>query len=239
MDKKKPDFEAYNASTDSNDGNGKIPPDVGDSRLKRLVPIPTPVNAYKITAHACTWRFNLEGVPKRTPYKTIQMRGWTARYWNFQGCKVQACKKTLFIHVKTRKKPTTRQAIYGAWNRVDRARRAFSLWQQVGLIPDETNRPTGAQNAHIVIETPTLTNPLNTQAFKPESARIGLICDASHGFKPEFTGAESIEGGLGADWVFLKMPEEFQELKAALQLIEGENRATAQALARFIEAWKK
>ena len=195
--------------------------------------------SYQISAHAATWRYKMEGIPQRKPDKTILMRGWIARYWRFQNCSIQACKKTLFISVKTGKRLTTRQAVYGAWDKQDRARRAFSTWQEIGLSPIEANHPSGAQGAHIVIETPELKAPLNTQAFKPESSRIGLISDNSHNFKPELTGVESIEGGIGADWLFLHYPLEFralrEEMKAQLSLMEGENRALAEAVQMLLK----
>ena len=232
----------FSANAPSRYSSNSLTPERGffSPTLKTHPPL---LGAYRISAHAATWRYKMEGTPKREPDKTNVMRGWIARYWRFQNCTIQACKKTLFISVKTGKRLSTRQAIYGAWNKQDRARRAFSEWQQIGLSPEETAHPSGARGAHIVIETPELKAPLNTQAFKPESARIGLIADASHDFKPELTGIESIEGGIGADWLFLKYPAEFralrEEMKAQLGLMEGENRALAQAVQMLIKrGWR-
>lgn len=215
-------------------------------KLNRSVPIDTKNSPYRISAHACTWRFKMEGKPQRTPDKKVKMRGWVALYWYFKGCTIQANIKTLFISVKTRKKANTRQAIYGAWNKVDKLRREFSEWQRIGIMPYDSPHPSGADKAHVVFESPNLKTPLNTQAFKPSSQKIGLIHDKSHNNKPEMTGEYSIEGGIGADWVFLNFPniykekcvldnQKWRELEASIGLLRSENAKLAEAISVIMQ----
>jgi hypothetical protein len=195
------------------DDKKNMPHDEGEGGLNRSVPIARRKTPYTISAHAVTFRFILEGEPKREPDKTAHMRGWIARYWNFRGCKVQANRKTLFIYVRTGKKASSRQAVYAAWNKADLCRRAFSEWQHVGIKPDETEKPAGATRAHIVVEgSKPLQAALTPYApIKPEppmAVRAQLCRDRSDSLKPEF---ENIEAGEGLDWLILDLKREWAE----------------------------
>lgn len=216
----------------------------------------TPKNPLKISAHACTWRFQLDGIPQRGrdsshSFKEVRLRnGVTVRYWRISEykCKIQACQKTLFIFVRTGKKASTRQAIYAAWDRADRARRFFSTWQQVGLIPVEAGHAAGVERADIVLEAPEALQAL-ISPFAPISPalpiakRSELRRDKSHALKPEM----NIAAGEGMDYLLLDLKRERQEemqtdakrwndLEAAIGLLRAENAKLAEGLAAVIKS---
>lgn len=210
----------------------------------------TAKNAYRVSAHACTWRFKLEGIPKRGKFKEIRLRnGLIVRYWRFQGCTIQANRKTLFVSARKGKTKNSRQALYAAWDRADKARRAFSTWQQVAISPEETASMAGAKKAHIVIEAPrSLQAALEPYAPKaplpPIAARARLTRDGSDGYKPEF---ENIDAGEGIDFLVLDFPREHREsrqidaqrwqgLEAEIALLHAETAKLAEGVAAMIKS---
>ena len=189
------------------------------------------------------------------------IHGWKRRGWHYGGCEIIANKRTLEIWVCKGKQKNAKKMLSDAWNKADKARREFSVWQRVGLMPIETIRPFDLERAHLVIENPELKEPLNAQGrdlkdymagegFNPASARVGLINDKSHGYKPEMIGNESAKGILGLDWVLcdfgnewkeqgIKTASDFAELRAELDLAHMERGQLARALAQVLKTLRE
>ena len=207
-----------------------------------------PPKYVKWSAHALLWEWALDGTPKRAPTKTNPMRGgWLQRVWEADGITIISYTRKLQVWITARKRKNAERMIFEAWNKADLAAREFSRWQEVGLKPLNSERPAGLQSAHLVIENPELQAPLNKHAFRPESARAGLIFDGSHGYKPELTGKESAEAGLGFDYLTLNFPlewrerlqidaERWRELEGAVGLLRAENARLAEGQAIIIKA---
>jgi hypothetical protein len=168
----------------------------------------------KISAHALRWTWKISGTTTRKPDKINRMKNWTRKIYEWKGSKVIINTRTLEIYMQSRAYKDPQKMIYANWDKADRISREFSKWAQIGLIPIESTHPADCQGAHLVLETKALNPFLKPQADLPTSQRIGLTYDKSHPGKPELEGPESIEGALGADYIFLDFPRHFQALRA-------------------------
>jgi len=220
---------------------GKAAKDGTSSPSSEKPPFTPPTLAIKYSGHSLKWIWEMQGTPKRKPLRTINMRGdWIKRIWKFKGAVIVANKKTLEIWIKTRKYKNIEKMLYNAWNKADLIAREFSVWQQIALQPIPSSHPADVQTAHIVIEEPALTPYLRAQANAPTSKLIGLTLDKSHAGKPEFAGSLSVEGAIGADYVFLRLPGAISEMDARMiafeavaERIELEATATAASTAQI------
>lgn len=216
-----------NSSEESQNTNPHAP-----MRITRVKPL-------RYSAHSLQWKYRLIGKPQRTPDKIVQMKNWKRRFWKLKGVKLIANLHTLEAWVKTGKHTNPEKAINTAWLKVHKTLIYFLDWQRIAIEPIKTNAPANLSRAHMVLETKELNPYLRPQEGQPGTERVGLVFDKSHKNKPEFIGQQAAEGMIGADWVFLRLPAEWEELKQAIGLLEGENRATAQLLTQLVKVMKK
>ena len=174
----------------------------------------------KISAHRLRWTWKVNGTTERKPDRLIKMRNWNRKVYEFNGATVILNTKTLEIYMQSRAYKDPQKMIYANWDKADRIARAFAKFAWIGLKAIESDHPADCQDAHLVLETKELNPYLKPQAEQPSSQRVGLVFDKSHNNKPEFTGPESIEGGIGADYIFLDFPREFRKTSKSARNIE-------------------
>lgn len=224
------------------DGEGKKTLDVNENNNSEVFSRNSEKHVYKpirYSTHSALFKYRLHGTPNRKPNKIINMRNWIKKIWIFKGVKVVANLSTLEIWIKTKKYKSPKRMIYNAWNKADKIRREFSTWQQVGLQPIIGPQDTGLHRAHIVVEDKQISTQLLPASDKPGSKRSGLTFDESHPEKAEFTGPESVKAAYGADFVFCDFPQEYQELKLKINLMEAESRVLAQGVTAIIRRLEK
>jgi hypothetical protein len=181
------------------------------------------------SGHAMRWVWRIDGKTARKPDKLIKMRNWEKRVYSWQGvASIVLNPRTLEIWMHARAQKNPERMIYRAWARADAAARDFSKFAQIGLMGLASTHPADVQAAHLVLDTHALDAFLVPQMELPTSRRIGLGRDFSHDLKPEMTGKESVEGALGADWVFLALKKEVLAMRA-------EHRLEAEAITELIK----
>jgi len=175
---------------------------------------------YIITGHHIKWSYKLIGTPKLKG-KKVYMKNWVKRiYYPSNSITIVANPNTLEVWIKKAKpisKKHTKRTIrmlYTAWDKADRAARAFAKRAHVSLEPILSKHPADLHSAHMVVETKKLNKYLKPQAGIKTSEKVGLMFDKSHRNKPEFAGEYSSEGAIGLDWLFLKYPFEFRGMRA-------------------------
>lgn len=235
--------DAFFHTCGNNDEIQKSPHDVEKKPKNLEIPLPrgiTTKNGLHVSAHKLLWSFKMEGIPQRSPTKEVKMRSnWTKRIWkNYKGVNIVANRRTLEVWVAVGKQNGAEKTISEAWNRADLARRAFSNWQKIALTPINTAHPLDLERGHFVLEDKKLEKYLKNEAGKPTSQKIGLVFDKSHANKPEFTGQESAEGAIGADYLFTQYPKEFRGVKAKIERVEAEIHSIKQDTAAFQENLK-
>jgi hypothetical protein len=177
----------------------------------------------KWTLHAGLWQYTYSNNTTRKPDYISRMRGWTARYWAFAGAKIILKPKVMDVWVK-HKKGASKQVIYGAWSRADKAARAFSDFAQIAIQPVKTDRPADIANAHLVLQTKDYNQYLKPIAQTPQTHLTGLLFDKSHPNKPEFVGQRSAEGALGFDWMMTVAPAKIIRIEGGMAGFEEYNR---------------
>jgi len=199
----------------------------------------TPLDCIHISGHRLRIRYKMYGIPRISPTKKVKMRNWVKCFWNdYNGVNIVSNLHVLEVFVKVGKRKKGKIVISTAWNNADLARRKFSEWQKIGLTPIKTAHPLDLASGHYVIEGKKLKKYLKNEAGKLTSEKIGLVFDKSHAKKPEFTGENSAEGALGADYLFLDYPTEFRGVKARIERMEAEFEAHKQNTASFEEDLK-
>ena len=197
---------------------------------------PSPI---KWNAHSAVWKWNFEGKTERVPDKLIKLKNWNKNIYYWKGATIVMNVSTLEVWVRTRTYTNPIRMIYKAWSRADLTAREFSTSAQIAIKPLLSEHPSDIHKAHIVLRTKKLNKYLKPQADKQTSERTGLHYDLSHPDLPEFIGQESVEGVFGADWVFLALPKEWQELKHAIAITQAKHDLTAKALNKVIELLRK
>lgn len=174
----------------------------------------------RISAHSMRWTWIYDGATKRRPDSIRRMRGWNGYVYHWEGCAVILNVRTLELYLHSRPYKSTEKMMSATWSKADRIAREFSRWAEVAITPIESGHPLGVQAAHLVINQKRINRPLLPgRADSPErrmfigknrpyadARRTGAIEDGSHPGKVEMVGQESVEGGIGLDWLLLDYP---------------------------------
>ena len=179
-----------------------------------------PTKSARISAHSLRWTWDFKGTTSRKPDNERRMRNWTGRIYYFERCTVILNVSTMEIYTHSRPYKSTERMIYANWGKADRIAREFSEFAQIAITPIHNEHPADVASAHLVINQkginrrflPGKANSKERRAFigKNEpyasAARVGAIEDGSHPGKVELVGRESVEGGMGLDWLLLDYP---------------------------------
>ena len=169
------------------------------------------------------WQYAYVGETQRKPERISRLRGWSKRIYHHGNATIVLNVRTMEVWVK-HKKGASKQVIYGAWSRADKAARAFSEFAQIAIQPIKTDRPADIANAHLVLQTKEYNQYLKPIAQTPQTRLTGLLFDKSHPGKPEFTGPRSAEGAVGFDWMMTVAPAKIIRIEGGMAGFEEYNR---------------
>lgn len=190
----------------------------------------------RYTGHHLMWSWKITGNTARKPVKTVRMKNWLKRIYDWNGTKIVLNPNTLELWLRSRYYNPTRKAssvmrMVGAnWSKADKAAREFSTFAQIAVLPNKSEHPFDIQHAHLVMTTKEF-NPILEPMSKIKDD-VGLQFDKSHPGQPEFVGKKSVEGAAGAEWFFTKFPEDMRALTES-------NKAFAQNLELHMEVLRE
>lgn len=179
-----------------------------------------PTKSARISAHSLRWTWNFTGNTNRKPDKERRMRNWTGKIYYFKRCTVILNVNTMELYTRSRPYTSTNRMISANWSKADLIARQFSEFAQIAITPIHSEHPMDIASAHLVINEKRINKRLlpgkaNTSERRTfigknepyqSAVRVGAIEDGSHPGKVEMVGHESVEGGLGLDWLLLDYP---------------------------------
>ena len=175
-----------------------------------------PTKSAKVSAHAIRWFWIYKGTTNRKPTRSAKMRGWEKKIYHWQGATIVLNVNRMEIFMRSRPYKTTEKMIYANWNKADKMARRFSEFAQIAITPIKSDHPADVISAHLVINNKEVNKKLLPKNDKRKfigknepyqsAVRVGAIEDGSHPGKVELVGKESVEGGLGMDWLLLDYP---------------------------------
>lgn len=181
---------------------------------------------FRISGHRLKWSWHVEGTTNRSPDKRIKVgkgKGWFKNIYHWHGATIVLNPYTMEIWMKSRPYKTVERMVSAKWSKADLIAREFSEYAQIAITPIESEHPQDIQAAHLVVETKPVSALLEPYKDRPDSRRIGLEFDKSHRNRAELTGQESVEGGMGLDWLLLDFPQQHRMVVQALSGFERYN----------------
>ena len=179
-----------------------------------------PTKSARISAHSLKWTWEYKGKTQRKPDKLRIMRGWTGGVYHWQACTIILNVRTMELYTHSRPYKDTTKMVYANWNKADLIARQFSEFAQIAITPIHSEHPADLRQAHLVVNNKAINKRLlpgtadseERRTFigknepYPSAVRVGAIEDGSHPGKVELDGKESVEGGMGLDWLLLDYP---------------------------------
>jgi len=192
-----------------------------------------PTKSARISAHSLRWTWTFKGKTERKPDKLRRMRNWTGKIYYFKRCTVILNVNTMELYTRSRPYTSTNRMISANWSKADLTARQFSEFAQIAITPIHSEHPMDIAGAHLVINEKHINKRLlpgkaNTSERRrfigknepyQSAVRVGAIEDGSHPGKVELVGKESVEGGLGLDWLLLTHPKAHETLDARLEKV--------------------
>jgi hypothetical protein len=179
-----------------------------------------PTKSARISAHSLKWTWEYKGKTQRKPDKLRVMRGWIGKIYYWDRCTIILNVKTMELYTRSRPYTSTIKMVYATWSKADLIARAVSKAAEIAITPIHTEHPADLRQGHLVVNDKRINKALlpgkadseERRTFigknepYPSAVRVGAIEDGSHPGKLEFVGKESVEGGMGLDWLLLDYP---------------------------------
>lgn len=192
-----------------------------------------PTKSARISAHSLKWTWQYKGPTQRKPDKLRIMRGWIGKIYYWNKCTIILNVRTMELYTHSRPYTSTLKMVYANWSKADLIAREFSKMAQIAITPIHTDHPADLRQGHLVVNNKTINRALlpgkadseerRTFVGKNEpytnAVRVGAIEDGSHPGKLELVGQESVEGGMGLDWLLLEHPKAHKTLDMRLEAV--------------------